>query len=423
LNIASLPGIVVLVVLYGWTIYNLPALVAGLRRTLQRRGLTSFEQASLAKDSAPMFSIVVAARSEERVIGRLLDRLKSLDYSKQLYEVVVVEDGSTDATREICEKYATANPQLIRFFHSEDSRGKPHALNRALVECRGDIIAVLDADSFPNLDLLKRAAVYFEDSSLGAIQGMTVPINRDENMISKLSAYEEEGWFKIYMMGKEDLKLFVPLTGSCGFVRRDVIKTLGGWDENSLAEDVELAARLVDSGWRIRYAPDVQSLQEYPATVGAIINQRTRWFRGYMETWLKYGKLMSTPRKVAIDAEITLFGPFALNLMLLSYAMALLGFFIYPPGTSIWVLALAMSAIGLTIVTLSICGLALICHLRVHRVRDVSWIPAVFFFWFLQTAIAFRALVMTVLRRDRSWVKTEKSGEVSPQTAAQVQLS
>jgi len=211
LNIASLPGIVVLVVLYGWTIYNLPALVAGLRRTLQRRGLTSFEQASLAKDSAPMFSIVVAARSEERVIGRLLDRLKSLDYSKQLYEVVVVEDGSTDATREICEKYATANPQLIRFFHSEDSRGKPHALNRALVECRGDIIAVLDADSFPNLDLLKRAAVYFEDSSLGAIQGMTVPINRDENMISKLSAYEEEGWFKIYMMGKEDLKLFVPL--------------------------------------------------------------------------------------------------------------------------------------------------------------------------------------------------------------------
>jgi cellulose synthase/poly-beta-1,6-N-acetylglucosamine synthase-like glycosyltransferase len=248
-------------------------------------------------------------------------------------------------------------------------------------------------------------------------------INRDENMISKLSAYEEEGWFKIYMMGKEDLKLFVPLTGSCGFIRRDVIQRLRGWDENSLAEDVELAARLVDNGWRIRYAPDVQSLQEYPATVRAIINQRTRWFRGYMETWIKYGKLMSTPRKVAIDAEVTLFGPFALNLILLSYVMAISGFFTYPPGTPIWILAFGTSAIGLTIATLSICGLALVWHLRTHRVRDIGWIPAVFFFWFLQTAIAFRALVLTVLRGNRSWVKTEKSGEVSAQVLAQVQRS
>ena len=415
MNVVPLLSVGMLVLLYGWTIYNLPALVAGLRRTVRGQGLRPVEQASLATGTAPTFSIIVAARSEERVIGRLLDRLKLLDYSKELYEVIVVEDGSTDATRQICEQYAEANPQLIRFFHSEDSRGKPHALNRALAECTGDIVTVLDADSFPNLDLLKRVARHFEDSSLAAIQGMTLPINRDESMISKLSAYEEAAWFKVYMMGKEDLNLFIPLTGSCGFVRRDVIERLGRWDENSLAEDVDLAARLVDNGWRIKYTPDVQSLQEYPATVGGIINQRTRWFRGYIETWIKYGKLMRTPRKVAIDAEITFFGPCALNLILLSYVMTVLGFFIYPPGTSIWVLTLATSALGLTIVTLSICGLALVWNMRPHQVRNIAWIPAVFFFWFLQTAIAFRALVLTVLRRNRSWLKTEKSGEVSPQ--------
>jgi cellulose synthase/poly-beta-1,6-N-acetylglucosamine synthase-like glycosyltransferase len=413
MSIFSLLAIGVLLALYAWTIYNLPTLIAGLRRTLRPQGWKTAEHASVAKGNQPKFSIIVPARSEGRVIGRLLNRLQSLDYSKNRYEVIVVEDGSTDTTRQICEQYAEQSPQLIRFFHSEDSRGKPHALNRALAECTGEIVAVLDADSFPNPDLLRRAAGYFENPSLAAIQGMTLPINQNESMISKLSAYEEAAWFKVYLMGKEDLNLFIPLTGSCGFVRRDVIAKLGGWDENSLAEDVELAARLVYNGWRIRYAPEVQSLQEYSATAKQLIRQRTRWFRGYMETWVKYGKLMRTPSRIAIDAEATLFGPCVLNLILLSYIMALSGFFGYHLPASTWVEALAMSAAGLTVATLLVCSVALVWHMRPHRLSNVVWIPAVFMFWLLQNAIAFQALALTVLRRKRSWVKTEKSGKVS----------
>jgi len=412
MNIPALVTIGVVVALYAWTFYNLPTLVSGLRRTLRTQGGSPAEQASLAHGTPPRFSIIVAAKSEERVIGRLLNRLKSLDYSKSLYEVIIVEDGSTDRTRQICEQYAEQNPQLIRFFHSEDSLGKPHALNRALAECTGEIVAVLDADNFPNLDLLSRAAGYFEDSSLAAIQGMTMAINQDESMVSKLSAYEEAAWFKVYMMGKRDLNLFIPLTGSCGFVRRDVIQELGGWDENSLTEDVELAARLIDKGRRIKYAPEVRSLQEYPASARQLIKQRTRWFRGYIETWVKYGKLMRTPSRIAIDAEATLFGPCILNLVLLSYIMAFLGLFVY---ASIWVEVLAASAVGLTIVTFFICGVALAWYMRPHRLRNVVWIPAVFLFWFTQTIIAFHALILTVLRRKKSWVKTEKSGQVSLQ--------
>jgi len=418
MNVFALLTIGVVVALYGWTIYNLPTLVAGLRSTVRRKRSRPTEQPALAHGASPKFSIIVAARNEEKVIGRLLNRLTSLDYRKDLYEVIVVEDGSTDATRQICERFEEENPQVIRFFHSEDSYGKPHALNRALAECTGDIVTVLDADSFPNLDLLMRAADYFEDSTLTAIQGMTLPINQDESMISKLSAYEEAAWFKIYVMGKEDLNLFIPLTGSCAFVRRHVIQELGGWDENSLAEDVELAARLVDNGQRIRYAPEIQSLQEYPASAEQLFRQRSRWFRGYIETWVKYGRLMSKPSKVAFDAEVTLFGPCILNLVLLSYIMALSGFFVYNPATSLWLNVLATSAAGLTLVTLFICAVALVWHIRPHRLANIVWIPAVFLFWLLQTIIAFQALVLTVLRRDRSWVKTEKSGNVSPNVLA-----
>jgi len=408
----------VLLALYSWTFYNLPTLIAGLRRTVGKKRPATVGQRSVASAILPCFSIIVAAKNEERVIGRLLDRLKAIDYPKYLYEVIVVEDGSTDRTRQICEQYAEEIPELVRFYHSDDSNGKPAALNLALTKCRGDIVGVLDADNFPNLDLLRIAAKYFQDSSLAAIQGMTLPINRDESMISKLSSYEEAAWFRIYMMGKEDLNLFIPLTGSCGFVKRHVIEKLGGWDESSLAEDVELAARLVNNGWRIRYAPDVQSLQEYPASLKVLVKQRTRWFRGYMETWVKYGRLMRTPSRIAIDAEATLFGPYVLNLILLSYFVAFSGFFSFHPASSIWFEALASSAAGLTLSSLFICGIALIWHLRPRRFRNLMWIPAVYAFWFIQTIIAFQALVLTVLRRSRAWVKTEKSGKVSLHTLA-----
>ena len=413
MDILALSGVAVLIVLYLWTIYNLPTLAAGLRHTLRKQVSGPIGQASISHGSFPSFSLIVAAKSEEHVIGRLLERLKSLDYSKDLYEVVIVEDGSTDATVRICRQYAEQNPQLIRFFHSEDSYGKPHALNRGLAQCKGEIVGVLDADSYPNLDLLKRAAEHFQDASVAAIQGMTLPINRDESMISKLAAYEEAAWFKIYMMGKGKLNLFVPLTGSCGFIRRDVINGLGGWDENSLAEDVELATRLVDKGWQIEYAPEVQSLQEYAASTGQLIKQRTRWFRGYMETWVKYGRLMATPSRLAIDAEATLFGPYVLILVLGSYVMALSGLFSYYSTASIWVDFLATTATSLTAATLFICGIALVFHERPRRLRNVVWIPAVFLFWGMQTLIALGALIMTLLGWKRSWTKTEKSGAAS----------
>lgn len=402
----------VLLVLYAWTFYNLPALILGLRKTIRKDSDRTVGQRGEVGAQLPSFSLIVAAKNEERVIGRLLDQLKKIDYPKQQYEVVIVEDGSTDETRQICERFAEENPDLIRFFHSDVSSGKPAALNRALAKCRGEIVAVLDADNYPNPDLLKAAARRFQEPTLAAIQGMTLPINRDESMVSKLSAYEEAAWFKIYMMGKQELNLFIPLTGSCGFVRKDVIEKLGGWDEGSLAEDVEFAARLINNGLRIEYAPEVQSLQEYPASIRVLFKQRTRWFRGYMETWVKYGSLMRTPSRVAIDAEATLFGPYVLILILVSYFAAFSGIFNFY-GPSIWFDALATSAAGLTLASLLICGIALALQLRPRRPRNLLWIPAVYGFWFIQTVIAFQAFVLTITRRRRSWVRTEKSGKVS----------
>ncbi len=402
-----------LLVLYSWTFYNLPALLLGLRRTIGKRNNLTGPVTPLDSEGLPTFSIVVAAKNEERVIARLLDRLKRLNYPKHRYEVVVVEDGSTDGTPDICERIARENSEFMHFFHRPSSEGKPAALNFALGKCEGEIIGVLDADNLPDFDILRLAAAYFQDSSLAAIQGMTLPINPEQNVVTKLGAYEEAAWFKIYLLGKEQLGLFIPMTGSCGFVRRSVAQELGGWDETSLAEDVELAARMVKKGHRIRYAPEVQSRQEYPASVQTLVRQRTRWFRGYMETWARYGSLMRSPSKIKLDAEVTLFGPYILNLILLSNLVALSGIVYSGLMLPTWLTVLATSATLLTLGTMFVCGLALAWNLRPLRFRNLTWIPAVYAFWFVQTIIAFRALILTLARSDRTWVKTEKSGNRS----------
>ena len=114
---------------------------------------------------------------------------------------------------------------------------------------------------------------------------------------------EEKAWFQALLTGREHLQLFVPLTGSCQFVRRNVVEELGGWDENSLTEDVEFALRMVEKKHLIKYAPDVCSGQETPSTMRPLFKQRVRWYRGYMETAIKYGRLLDNLNKRTIDAE------------------------------------------------------------------------------------------------------------------------
>ena len=150
-----------------------------------------------------------------------------------------------------------------------------------------------------------------------ALQGRTISLNEKSNALTRVIATEEKAWFQALLSGREKLQLFVPLTGSCQFVRRNVVEELGGWDENSLTEDVEFALRLVEKKHLIKYAPDVCSGQETPNSLGNLVKQRVRWYRGYMETAIKYGRLLDTLNKRTVDAEISMAGPFMMVVSLL----------------------------------------------------------------------------------------------------------
>jgi cellulose synthase/poly-beta-1,6-N-acetylglucosamine synthase-like glycosyltransferase len=403
--------------LYAWTAYNTPALLSGLARLIREK-----DEAGRTPSKYPFFSVIVAAKNEASVVGRLLQRLTALNYPGR-YEVVVVEDGSQDETQAICQHYAARHPELITFFHRDISTGKPAALNFGASKARGDVIAVVDADNVPEADFLTNAAAYFSDSSVAAVQGMTRSINRDENIITKIEAYEDEAWFKVYMRGKDALGLFVPLTGSCGFIRKDVLRELHGWDEGSIAEDVELAARLVKRGLAIRYAPEILSWQESPSTVTRLARQKTRWFRGYVETLAKYGSLLTRPNKPSLDAEVTLFGPIVLNICLASYFTSLYAMFFPSSVLGKLPILLADSASILTVFTFAVCGIALAYETKPRKLKNLAWIPALFLYWFFQTLLATRAVLLFLLRRPCTWTRTVKTGAVTVDLERQMTLN
>jgi len=377
-----------------------------LRRPSQKREKVT------RRERLPTVSIVVPVKNEERVIGRLLEALSRLDYPPEKKEIVIVEDGSTDKTMQRCKEYMGRFSGRMKVLHKPVSDGKPSALNYAVRYAKGEIVAVFDADNVPEPDALIKAAEYFEDPSVAALQGTTCSLNADENMLTKFVSYEEAVRFEVYVRGKDALSLFVPLTGSCCFIRRSVLEEVGEWDEDALSEDVEMSVRLTEKGYNIKYAPDLRSWQENPAGLAQLMRQRMRWLRGCMEIALKYGKLVTKLNRRNIDAELTLTGPYMFATCFLGYLMTVYTLLIpIQPDPVVTIMAQVTSL--LTIVLLLIVGVALIYVTKPRRVTNLLWLPFIYAYWSLQTFMALYALVQIVLRRPKRWVKTAKTGKVA----------
>jgi cellulose synthase/poly-beta-1,6-N-acetylglucosamine synthase-like glycosyltransferase len=397
-------SLVLLTMILLWTVYHIPIMLAGVRAHRKKADCIPAKGGML-----PKFSLIVPAKNEARVIGRCLKALLNLDYPPERMEIIIVDGGSEDGTMGVCLGFARRFPQIVRVLSEAASTGKPGALNLALPHVTGDIVGVFDADSVPERNVLHKVASNFENPSLAAVQGRTISLNQEKNILAKVAAMEERAWLQSMVNGRERLNLFVPLTGSCQFIRRKILEEMDGWAENSLAEDVELSLRLVEEGLPVKYAPEVCSRQETPSSLRSLIKQRTRWYRGYMETALQYGRLLKNPRWKTIDAEISLTGPFVMVLCLISYLNWALSLII-PTGTFGPLPNLGTMAMLLTSVSLFSIGAALALTEEPAKLRNLGWIPFIYAYWFLQTIIAGHAFLRIVLGRRKVWQKTAKDG-------------
>jgi len=233
----------------------------------------------------PGLSILIPARNEEKVIGRILQRMTELTYPKEKLEVIVIDDASTDRTSEIAEEFAKKYG-YIKVVHrkpEEGGKGKPAALNHGLKYSVGEIVYCFDADYYPRRDILEKLTIYFEDRKVGAVQGRVTVLNEPDTLVTRLVALERIGGYRVDQLARDNLELIPQFGGTVGGFRRSLIELLGGWDADMLAEDTDLTFKTYLAGYKVRYANEAECYEEAVEDWQSYWRQRCRWAKGHMQ--------------------------------------------------------------------------------------------------------------------------------------------
>ncbi len=276
----------------------------------------------------PSVTILIPARNEDQVIGRLLRRITELTYPKEKLQVIVVDDASNDRTGEIAEKYAKQS-KVIEVLHRTrlegGGSGKAAALNAALKRVKGEIVLCFDADYIMQKDIVEKLVREFADPTVGAVQGRPVVRNEPKNIITRLVALERVGGYRIDQEARDKLGLIPQFGGTIGGFRRSTIESTGGFDEKMITEDTDLTFHIRLLGYKIRYVGDAECYEEAVDTWRAYWKQRHRWAKGHMQVCFKHSFSVLKSKRLSIKEKVD--GLLLLNVYFIP-VIALFSFFI-----------------------------------------------------------------------------------------------
>ncbi|AVR07013.1 glycosyltransferase family 2 protein [Burkholderia thailandensis] len=276
----------------------------------------------------PEITVFVAAHNEEAVVADCLTALLATTYPRDRLTIVPVNDRSTDNTRALIDAVQVRAPELIRPFHRESGKpGKAAALKDALREIRGDIMIVFDADYLPRPGLLKELVAPFFDPEVGAVMGRVVPQNADRNLLARLLDLERAGGYQVNQQARNNLGLVPQYGGTVGGIRKSALDAVGGWRDDTLAEDTDMTYRLLLSNWRTVYLNHAECYEEVPERWPVRARQLTRWAKGHNQTLFRYLiPLLRSPvtsRRCRLDG-VLLLGVFVMPALLaLAWGIAL----------------------------------------------------------------------------------------------------
>ncbi|MEM2917727.1 MAG: glycosyltransferase family 2 protein, partial [Candidatus Bathyarchaeia archaeon] len=383
-------------------------------------GLIAAETANLSYQ--PKVSILIPARNEERVIGRILQRMTELTFPKDKLQVIVIDDGSTDKTGIIAEQYSMMHPYILVVKRGKDDggRGKASALNAGIKWADGEIILCFDADYYPQKDIIEKLVKEFKDPKVGAVQGRVVVLNEPQNFVTRLVALERIGGYRVDQEARDALGLITQFGGTVGGFKRTLLESLGGWDENILAEDTDLTFRVYLAGYKVKYVGDAECYEEAVENWRAYWRQRYRWARGHMQCafkhWLKVLKSKELGLKEKIDGLLLLNVYFLPVIVLFSWMIGALLMFlkIWQYFSPFWIISsIALySSIGNFAPFYEI-GVG--AHLDGRR-RAQWLIPLLLFTLLYNIPICTKALIDLLIskitrKNNNYWVKTEHSGD------------
>ena len=363
LILASYFFVLIILAVYGWHRYYLVYLYMTHKDKVPK--------AARAPESLPPVTIQLPIYNEMYVVDRLVDAVCRIDYPRELLEIQVLDD-SVDETREIAElavRRHAAQGVDIKYIHRVDRAGfKAGALEAGLKVARGCFIAIFDADFLPSPDFLQNVMGHFADPEVGMVQARWGHINQDYSLLTKIQSILLDGHFVLEHGGRHRSGRFFNFNGTAGVWRRDAIDAAGGWQHDTLTEDLDLSYRAQLLGWKFIFLQDVVSPAEVPVEMNAFKSQQHRWAKGSIQTCRKLlPRILRSKLPFAVKAEAFFHLTANFNYLLMSVLSVLMFPAMYIRYNMGWYEMLLIDIPLFCAATLSVSNFYVVCQRELHK--------------------------------------------------------
>jgi cellulose synthase/poly-beta-1,6-N-acetylglucosamine synthase-like glycosyltransferase len=238
----------------------------------------------------PRVTVQLPIYNEVYVVERLIAAVAAIDYPRELLEIQVLDD-STDETREVArratERYRALGYDIVHWIRTDRRGFKAGALQAGMEAAKGDFLLIFDADFVPQPEILRGVLPFFSDKTVGMVQARWEHLNRDYSLLTRIQSIFLDGHFVIEHTARNRSGRFFNFNGTAGIWRRRCLEEIGGWQSDTLTEDLDVSYRAQLAGWRFVYLKDLATPAELPVDMNAFKSQQHRWTKGSIETGRK----------------------------------------------------------------------------------------------------------------------------------------
>jgi cellulose synthase/poly-beta-1,6-N-acetylglucosamine synthase-like glycosyltransferase len=358
------------------------------------------------------FSAIIPAKQEQNVIAQTITALSAIDYPETLKEIIIVcryDDTHTiKKAEETIMQLGKHNIKLVLF--NDEPINKPHALNIGLQHASHDIVVVFDAEDEPHKDIFHIANTIMQKENIDVLQSGVQLMNYRSTWFSTLNVLEYFFWFKSTLQFFASVGI-IPLGGNTVFFRKDILETIGGWNEKSLTEDAEIGIRLSVEGAKMRIVYDEKHVtqEESPLSLTAFIKQRTRWSQGFIQIFFKGDWIHLEKMKQKFLAGYILISS-ELQAFLFLYALSSYTIITYI-NLPVWIVILLILPFYILLLQLLLYCIGLYIFSKNYHKKFYFWLPLKIFITFLpfQLILGYSAFRGTIrfITRNYHWEKTE----------------
>ena len=250
----------------------------------------------------PFVTIMIPAHNEEYVIANTVENILAIDYPN--FEIIAIDDRSSDNTANVLRELEQKYEKVVAFIRPHDAfPGKSAVLNDAMEFAKGDAILVFDADATVEPDFLNKLIPHLEPADVGAVQARKIIRNKDYNFLTRCqnNEYTLDTHFQT---GRDAVKGAVELRGNGEMIKRQALEDIGGWNNYTITDDLDMSTRLHIKGWDIRFCPDACVYEEGIVYLFPLFRQRRRWLEGTIRRYLEYFGEAIKSKKMSLRARL-----------------------------------------------------------------------------------------------------------------------